>query len=39
VVLDDDGDFRIMIAKLRAIVEVSGAANDNTVVGDEQLVS
>ena len=33
-VFDNDGDFGIVPAELRAVVEVGAAANHHTVVGD-----
>lgn len=36
-VLDDDGDFGIVVAELRAVVEVGGAADDHAIVGDHHL--
>lgn len=37
VLLDDDGDFRVVRAELRAVVEVRRAADHEPVVGDQDL--
>jgi hypothetical protein len=36
-ILNNDCNFRIMSAKLRAIVQIGGAADDNSVVSYENL--
>lgn len=36
-ILDDDGDLGVVGAQLGAVVEVGGAADDEAVVGDEEL--
>jgi len=34
---DDDCDFAVMISQLRAVVQVGGTTNNNSVVGNEEL--
>ncbi len=35
VIFDDDGDFRIVVSELGAIIEVCGANYHRSVIGDE----
>lgn len=37
VVFDHDSDFGIVVTELRAVIQVCGTANYDTVIGDEEL--